>query len=229
MEYKRIIHNLRSLADQKLLASDRQQKIINTNQKILGVRTGELRDFAKTLANDDLQGNFSILKDNYFEETLLAGFIMGHVKDIDLAYNMLISFIARIDNWATCDQTCSSLKVFKKDKDNRYFQDFLNMATSSSEFTARVGLIMLMCYYLKPECIDQVLELLPIIKNHSYYVDMAASWLISVSIIKFKDQTLKLIKSQTLSKFVQNKAISKCRDSYRIDANLKEELKSYRK
>lgn len=228
MENKEIITKLKSLADPKLLAGDRHAKIINTKQKILGIRTNELKNFAKELASQDLMGNYNNLKDNYFEETVVAGFMLGYIKDIHKAYNMLIDFVSRIDNWATCDQTCSNLKVFKKDKDNFYFNKFIKLSKANDEFTARVGLIMLMCYYLKAECIDQIFNTIVNLNNHAYYVDMAASWLISVAIIKFKEQTLKLIKSKSLTKFVQNKAISKCRDSYRVDKVLKEELKLYR-
>lgn len=56
---------------------------------------------------------------------------------------------------------------------------------------------------------------------------MAISWLISVCFVKFRTDTLELIKSKNLPVFVQNKAISKIRDSYRVANKDKELVKKY--
>lgn len=228
MNYSQIIEELKNIVDSKMAADPMHAKILNTKQKVLGVRTPKLREFARHVYKNATKEAILALKDNFWEETLLAGFILGHNKDISESFEQLKKFSKRIDNWATCDQTCSSLKVFKKDVKNKYFEDFIKLSFSNSEFVARVGLIMLMLYYLKPECIDKILHILPQITNHAYYVDMAVAWFISYALVKFPEKTIGLLQQKKLTKFVQNKAICKCRDSFRVDKSIKDMLVEYR-
>lgn len=228
MNRKEIISELNSLADKKWAQDKNHISIISSQKPIIGVRTPQMRILARKYAKTDFEGVISALKSEYFEEDLLFGFMLGYVKDIDKCYNMLIGFLPRIDNWAVCDQTCASTKVFAKDKDNNFFDKFLLLAQNSKEFYARVGIIMLMTYYLKPECIDKIFEVLPKINNHEYYVDMAVSWLVSVAFVKFEDKTIEFLKSKKLQKRVQNKAICKIRDSFRVQNCKKEFVKQYR-
>ena len=228
MERKQILNELNKLADKDWAEDPKHIKIINTQNRILGVRTNDLKEYAKKLAKDDIESTILALKDDSFEETLLQGLIIGKIAKIDECYAKIIEFLPKIDNWATCDQTVSALKVFKKDKDNKYFKSFVELAKDKREYYARFGIIMLMTYYLKPETIGEVLKLMSQINNNAYYVQMAEAWLISVSFVKYREQTLELIKTKTLPQFVQNKAICKCRDSFRVSSFDKEELKKYR-
>ena len=227
MTYKEVIESLNNSIDAKFAKSDMHKKILNSKQCVLGVRTPMIRKLAGRMYKNCSREVILALKDGSWEETLLAGLLIGYEKDIKVAFERLFAFCERIDNWATCDCTCSSLKIFKKDDDNKFFDEFLKMAKSEYEFTARVGIIMLMLYYLKPECIEKILKLLPQIGNHAYYVDMAVAWLISFAIVKFEKQTVELFESKKLTKFVQNKAICKCRDSFRVEKTLKEKCCSF--
>ena len=228
MNREDILNEFNKLADKNWAQDKNHTSIINTKNIILGVRTPDMRLIARKIAKVDLQDTFLALKDEYFEENLLYGFLLGRINDIDMTYKMLISFLSRVDNWAVCDQTCASLKVFVKDKQNKYFEKFLKLSSDKKEFYARVGIIMLMTYYLKPECVAKIFDCISNLNCHEYYVDMAAAWLVSVAIVKFPDETIELIKTQKLQKRVQNKAICKCRDSFRINNAVKEQLKEYR-
>lgn len=228
MDRKDIICDFEMLADKEWAKDKNHVGIINTKNTIIGVRTADMKALAKKYAKIDLEGTILALKSQYFEENLLYGLLIGQNKDIERCYDMLIGFLPRIDNWAVCDQTCASLKAFEKDKDNKYFDKFLNLSNSNNEFYARVGIIMLMTYYLKPECIDSIFENLLQINNHEYYVDMAVAWLVSVAFVKFEKQTIELLKSKKLQKRVQNKSICKIRDSFRVDLHKKEQIKQYR-
>lgn len=228
MEYKEIIDNLKNLIDEQFASDPMHAKILNTNQKVLGIRTPQLRNFTTKICKTANLDTILPLKDNFWEETLVAGLSLAFIKDIDKTYCELVKFCNRIDNWATCDQVCSSLKIFKKDKNNKYLDKFIDMSYSNHDWTARVGLVMLMEYYLKADCADKVFAVLPNVKNHSYYVDMAVAWLISCAMLSFPDKTIELLKDKKLTKFVQNKAISKIRDSYRVSKEVKEELIKYR-
>jgi len=228
MNRKDILNDFNSLADKEWAKDKKHVAIINTQNQIIGVRTSDMRAMARKYAKTDLEGAIFALKNEYFEENLLHGFLLGYINDLNKCYNMLLEFLPHIDNWAVCDQTCASLKAFDKDNDGKFFDKFLALAHNEKEFYSRTGLIMLMTYYLKPECIDKIFDCLVKMNNHKFYVDMAVSWLVSVAFVKFEQKTIELLKSKKLQKRVQNKAICKIRDSFRVNLPNKELVKSFR-
>ena len=86
-----------------------------------------------------------------------------------------------------------------------------------------------MTTYLESEYIDKIYKMCEEANNNTYYFQMGIAWLISFGMVKFKDKTYKLLEKRTLPKFTQNKAISKCRDSFRISLEDKEKLTKYRR
>ncbi|MDU6828007.1 MULTISPECIES: hypothetical protein [Campylobacter] len=61
-------------------------------------------------------------------------------------------------------------------------------------------------------------------KDDRYYVKMAMAWVIAEIFIKFRQSALRLLETKKLDKFVQNKTISKIRDSFRVEKYVKDEL-----
>ena len=55
---------------------------------------------------------------------------------------------------------------------------------------------------------------------------MAISWLLAECFVKFRTKILDLLKSKKLSPFVQNKTISKIRESLKVSKEDKELVKS---
>ena len=83
--------------------------------------------------------------------------------------------------------------------------------------------------FLDEKYLDKILKMCEKIKNDAYYVKMAVAWLLSYCFIKFRDKTLKYFKNNSLDKFMHNKAISKCRDSFQVSSEDKEMLKDLRR
>ena len=78
--------------------------------------------------------------------------------------------------------------------------------------------------------VSDILRFIKTFENETeYYVNMAVAWLISECFVKFRDITMPLFENNNLNKFIINKAISKCRDSYRVSEEDKELLIQYRK
>ena len=72
---------------------------------VIGVRTPELRKFAKDFAKEPEAAEFlRILPHRYFEENNLHGFLIERMKDYDRVIAALDAFLPFVDNWATCDQ-----------------------------------------------------------------------------------------------------------------------------
>ncbi|MBP5604153.1 MAG: DNA alkylation repair protein, partial [Ruminiclostridium sp.] len=92
-----------------------QRKIIPTvaPERIIGVRTPELRAFAKRLRGDeDTELFLEALPHRYFDEDQLHAFIISLEKDPAQCAAQVRAFLPFIDNWATCDQL--SPKAFGK-------------------------------------------------------------------------------------------------------------------
>lgn len=195
--------------------------------KIIGVRMPELRKLAKNLKNTEYIDAFlQELPHKYQEENLLHGIILStKYKNIDELLEKLDIFLNYADNWAITD--IISPKLFKKhpDKVYKYIKKWLK---SKYEYKIRFGVVSLLQFYLDDNYRTDELDLIKNINSDSYYVNMAISWFYSFALIKQYDDTIKLFENHELNKWLHNKSISKAIDSYRINSETKEYLKSLR-
>ena len=189
-------------------------KIIFTNYEKIGIRVPLLKELAKKIGKEDAISFLKVVKNTYYEEVLLEGFVISTIKDIDTALPYFDSYIKKIDNWALCDCVISSMKIVKSNR-KVFFRKIKQYLKSKKEYIVRVGLVLLLCYYIDDEYIDSIFSLCNHVKIDTYYVNMANAWLISECFLKYKKKTLDFLKENELNKFTQNKAISKIRDSYR--------------
>ena len=82
---------------------------------MLGVRLPYLQAIAREIAASDWRGYLSTADDEYFEEVMLQGFIIGLAKtDIDEKLRLIGQFVPKIDNWSVCDSFCARLKFIKR-------------------------------------------------------------------------------------------------------------------
>ena len=222
-EYKELIKYLLSKEKKELKSFN--SKIINTNQIIIGIDTKTLRDIAKSISKGNIIEFLNNTENTYFEETLIEGFVIGYLKDEKLFREYFYKFIEKIDNWATCDMCISSFKIIKKID---FYNESKELTLKDNEFISRVGIVILLDYYIDENHIEDILKLISKINTNYYYVNMAISWLISIAFIKFRTNILDLLKQRILPVFVQNKAISKIRDSYQVSKKDKELVKEYK-
>lgn len=200
-----------------------QEKLIKTKDKIFGVRANKLRKKAKEIAKVDMISFLEYEDKSSFEEVLLEGIVLGMVKDPKTFWKYLQSYIKKVDNWATCDMACSSFQLLKKEENKEFLKPkIIKLLSKKDEFTVRVGVVLLMDYYL-----DEVGEILPLmdtIKQGAYYVQMAVAWLISVALVKNYNVTFHYLGQDNLDKFTHNKAIQKAKESFRLTKEEKEKL-----
>ena len=110
-----IMNHLRELQDTKY--ADFQAKLIPGKERedFIGVRTPQLRAYAKELLKADNYRDFiDVLPHEYFDEDQLHAFIISGIKDFDRCMCEVERFLPFVDNWATCDQL--SPQVFAKKK-----------------------------------------------------------------------------------------------------------------
>ncbi len=191
---------------------------------IIGVRVPVLRKYAKELAKINWKENFINIQNDYYEEIMLQGMIIGiAIKDIKELKIYLEDFIPKIDNWAVCDVCCAGLKLTQKNQEEMW--DFLQKyLKSNKEFEIRFGIVMLLDYYINENYIDRILKIFDNIKSDFYYVKMAVAWAISICYIKFPKETEEYLKNNNLDEFTYKKSIQKIKESYRVSKEQKQKL-----
>ncbi len=199
----------------------------NTNN-IIGVRVPVLREYAKTLVKEDFEGNFLKIQNEYYEEIMLKGMMIGLQKmEINKKLKYIEEYIPLIDNWAICDVFVAGLKIKEKQEFYNFILKYLN--NNKTEFEIRFGLVSLLDYFIDKEHIEKIFEITNQIKREEYYVEMAIAWLISICYIKFPEETLKYLRSNTLSNFAYNKSIQKIIESTRVSKVEKEKLRKMKR
>ena len=200
-----------------------------SNKKKVGVRIPKIRNYAKTLSKkytiDYLINN---IDEEYYEEILLKGFLIGCYK---LSYEELIKyidfFLPKITDWAICDTFVAGLKISKK-YTNELWKYIRHKLNSKNEFTVRFSLVMILDYYINDEYKDKIFKITESVKLDKYYVKMANAWLLSYMFINYFSDTVNYIKQSKLDNFTKKKAITKAIESYRISRKEKDILKELR-
>ena len=201
---------------------------ILTNYPFLGVRTPNLRALASEIIKNGDGPDFLKLSPKSYEELTIQGFIIASLPYAEMKPH-LKNYFKKVDNWATTDMVCGSLKSVKKNR-----EDFLNVIDdflkSPHEFTVRAALVCLKSYYIMPDYLAVIFDRVAEVKDREeYYIKMAIAWLVSECFIKYPDETHGFLKSKILPTWVQNKSISKIHDSFRVPTDLKSELTKLRK
>ena len=221
--YNEFIEYLYSLSDIKYREFHSKITMDNT---LIGIRTPKLKEIAKELVKTNNYQNF-IKYSNFetYEERIIYGLIIGYLKcDFNEQLELLNNFIPLINNWAINDIICANLKSFKRNQQEGY-KYIKNCLQSNNSWQIRVGLVLLLDFYINDKYIDKILQICNNINNNEYYVKMANAWLISICYIKYKDKTKNFLENNKLDNWTQNKAIQKIIESKRVAKEEKDKLK----
>ncbi len=203
--------------------------LIPNKTNILGVRLPHLRQIARTIAKGDWRTYLNDASDDYFEEVMLQGIVIGYVKtDIRERLKLIEAFVPKIDNWSVCDSFCASLKSTKQHRDVvwKFLQQYFS---SNKEFELRFAIVMLIHYYIEETYIQRVIDILDRIQHDGYYVKMAVAWALSICFVKFPEWTMNYLKNNSLDDFTYNKALQKIIESDRIDNETKETIRQMKR
>ena len=222
---KTIKKELLKLSDEKYKKF--QSNLCPKTTNILGIRVPVLRNYAKKLAkNNEIEKLLKEIDDEYYEETMLKGMLIGlNNKEFGIIKKEIEEFVPKINNWAVCDVFCAGLKIVKNNKNEMWdlIQKYLK---SNKEFEIRFAVVIILNYYIEENYLEKNFKIFDSITSKDYYVQMAVAWAISICFVKFYDKTLKYIENCNLDKFTYNKAIQKAIESYRITPEQKEYLRT---
>ena len=201
-------------------------------ERVIGVRTPELRALAKRLYQDGQQGGacgaeleafLASLPHAYFEEDQLHAFVISLEKDFDRCVARVEAFLPFIDNWATCDQL--SPKAFKKTPE-RLLPYIERWIRSDKTYTIRFAIKMLMEHFLDDKFETKYADMVAAVRSKEYYVNMMIAWYFATALAKQYEAVLPYLEEKRLDAWVHNKAIQKSIESYRITAEQKAALRS---
>ena len=225
--YKDFVQKLISQKDEKY-KEFHSSIVLNSKYEMIGIRVPKMREIAKEIAKTDIEDFLKCAQDNYYEEVMIQGLAISHIKNEETFYNYFKKYIKKVDNWALCDSFCSSIKIVRKNE-KKYFNEAVKMSLSKKEFISRIGLVIILDHFISEKNLNTIFETLNKIESDKFYINMAESWLLCEMYIKFPKETTKFFKKNNLNSFTQNKAISKIHDSYRVSKEEKDYLKTLRK
>ncbi len=220
-ELENLILELKKLSDEKF--KNFNDKIINTTSKTIGVQIPKLRLIAKEISKGNYISFLSLNMPDIFELHIIYALVLSKIKDINLSYPLFKNFIYTINNWAVCDILCGEYKIVLKNKEF-YLKKIKEFVKTNNEFVVRVGLILLMKFYIKTNLFE-IFEILNTITCNKYYVNMGIAWLLSTTFIFDEKSTLNYINTSQLSYFVKNKTFQKILESKQVTPLQKEDIK----
>ena len=218
-----------------------QAKLVPTvdPERIIGVRTPDLRDLAKRIAagGADLRTGAGAeapglrerfrkeLPHFYFEEDQLHAFLIALERDPARCLDETEAFLPFIDNWATCDQL--NPRAFRKSPDI-LLPRIRGWIASERTYTVRFAVKMLMDHFLEERFLPAYPQAVASIRSDEYYVNMMAAWYFATALAKQWDAVLPYLAERRLPEWTHRKTIQKAVESFRIPKERKEYLRALR-
>lgn len=223
-DYTKYLNNYKE--DKKFI--DFNKKLIFTKYEILGIKVPNMRKIAKEISKTDIISFLNNVENNTYEEVMIEGLTISYIKDVDLCLKYFNKFINKIDNWAICDTCISSMKIVNKNKE-LFLRQIKRYIKSKDEYVVRVGVVLLLDYYIEDSYIDLVFDMINSINREEYYINMAIAWLVSICFVKYRNKTFEYLTNNKLNKFTYNKSIQKIIESYRISIEDKDVLRNMKR
>lgn len=226
---ERVERELRAMSDEPYRLF--QARLIPTldAERILGVRTPQLRQYARDVARDDAMSEqfLAELPHRYYEEyNLHAELVTRRVKDIDRLIVELDRLLPYVDNWATCDLISPKLFARYPSQAEAAIKRWLK---SGSTYTVRFGVVSLLGFFLDEHFRTEHIGWVCGLRSDEYYVRMAVAWYVSVALVKQWDTAIGVLRRGDLHREVHNKSIQKAVESFRISDERKALLRSLRR
>ena len=195
-------------------------KLLRSDLPVIGLRAPLLRKIATEIAKEDGASFLRICGRGTYEERLLYGLVAAALP---VSYAEFLPYCDTytetiVENWAHCDGFCASLKKRIKGHEAEFFEHIKRYMASENTWAVRVGLILMLNYYLTPAYLPAVLERTDAVQSEQYYVRMGQAWLLATAWAKDRDTCRAYLSHHHLDAWVFRKFIQKACESYRVSA-----------
>ncbi len=196
-------------------------------EQIIGVKIPDIKKFAKEYIKDEECNSFlKCLPHKYLEENILHGVLISLNKNVDEVIKLLDEFLPYVDNWCVCDTIKPVIIKKHPDELYKYLKKWIK---SKEEYRVRFSIVTLLNFYLDDNFKEEINDLVLNVKSDKYYINMARAWYFSFAIIKQYDSTIPIFEKGLLDTWTNNKAIQKCKESFRVSEERKTILNNYKK
>lgn len=213
MTYKDVLFELKENSDAKY--KNFIAKLVPSIDKdtIIGVRMGVLRSLARKIIKNSSLDIFNEAKFYYREEKLLYALcIFKMSRSFDEAMDALDKFLLYIDNWEVSDLIAGEIIIDEEHREG-IFQKALSYVNSEDEYSIRLGLVIMNKKFNDEAHIEKILDAIKIIKINTYYINMAAAWLLCEIYFKNKEKVNKYLSSANISADIKKMTQQKIRES----------------
>ena len=201
-------------------------KIVNSKLEVLGVYIPVLRQICKKVRLENIPNILNNIEFNYYEKTIIFALLLARLKDVAKIIEYLDDFVVVIDNWSTCDLMCSELKIVTKYKD-KFLPKIKSYLNTDMEFIVRVGIILLMKYYIDEP--QMVLNLIKNVDTSKYYIRYGVAWTLCEIYLKSPQIVQNVLKNAIFDEKTSNLAIQKICESLRVSKEEKQKIKEFRR
>lgn len=192
-------------------------------ERIIGVRSPELKKLAAEYKNADMSGFLADLPHRYLEESYIHAQLINRIKDFDECIAAVERFLPFVDNWETCDSLAP--KALTKNR-AELVKRIKAWHKSGETYTIRFGTGCLMRFFLGADFDVKYAEMAAKVRSDEYYVNMMTAWYFATALAKNYDEVLPFIEQKKLDDWTHNKAIQKAIESYRITPEQKDYLRT---
>lgn len=213
MTYKDVLFELKENSDAKYKIFIAKLVPSIDKDTIIGVRMGVLRSLARKIIKNSSLDIFNEAKFYYREEKLLYALcIFKMSRSFDEAMDALDKFLLYIDNWEVSDLIAGEIIIDEEHREG-IFQKALSYVNSEDEYSIRLGLVIMNKKFNDEAHIEKILDAIKIIKINTYYINMAAAWLLCEIYFKNKEKVNKYLSSANISADIKKMTQQKIRES----------------
>ena len=199
--------------------------ILKTDMNVLAIDSKTIKNVSKEIYKGNYISFLNLMIWDYYENTAINGSLIPKIKDFDIMNKYLDIYSSKADNWATCDLLSFDIKG----NEDKYLTLLKKYIKSNKPFVRRIGIVILFNFVKNKTYINTIFNILNEFTNEEhYYVNMINAWLLCECFIKHREETIIFLNNNKLNKFTINKAIQKCRDSYRVSKEDKDMLTHYK-
>ena len=208
--------------------ADFSAKLVPTLSRdvFIGIRAPNYKNIIREincLPAEEKENFFTDLPHKYHEENCLQIALINKIKNYDECLAALETFLPYINSWAVSDGL--NPPVLKKNR-MQLLPKLEEWIKADEPYIKRVGMLLLMKYFLDDDYKAEYLELPASIRSDEYYVNMMTAWLFAEALVKQWDTAITFIQNKKLDTWTHNKAIQKACESFRVSDERKDYLRT---
>lgn len=200
---------------------------VGSNLLSLGNPYQVLKDTAIKIYASDYHAFLKSNSHEVYEMDVIQTKVIGLIKDFDEALTYFKAFIPFAKEWSLVDSLCQNFKISKKHP-VKMFEVLETLSQSTDPFEQRIAAVMILSHFKDEVYLERSIHLLLRLNVDHYYTKMAIAWAFQVLAVSSSEHVIAVFNSKTLNPWIQNKAIQKIQESFRISEALKITFKSLR-